>query len=131
MELGPCSRCGTRNPPGSRFCSHCGRPLAADAGAPTGPGLLSAWWPVDPSASLPGRDIRYVLIVLGIALVLVGILLLVAGAVISSALAAGASGCVGSGCASVDPGVWFEWFGLPLLVLGIGLVAAGILWALR
>ena len=80
---------------------------------------------------MPRRDVRWILIVSGVALTILGVLLLVVGAIVSSAVAAGSRGCSGPACTNVDPGVWLEWTGAPFLALGLGLLLLGVWWAIR
>jgi len=129
VDAGPCRFCGSTNRPGSRFCSRCGgRYLAPRPQAPLGPRYTSLRLQVDPLEPAPQRDIRWILIVLGIAFVVVGVLLLAVASIVSDAVSAG---CSSSPCASLDPGPWFDWMGLPFLGLGIVLLAVGLWWAFR
>lgn len=98
---------------------------------PIGPRYAPVWFQVDPVSPTPRRDLRWVLIVLGIAFLLVAILLLAVGAIVSSVVPATPVGCSGSSCPTADPGLWFDWLGTPFLVLGIVLLALGLWWALR
>ena len=76
----------------------------------------------------PRRDVRWIMIVLGICLVILAILLLSVGAIVSSAVS---GGCGSSSCSTIDPGLWFDWLGLPILALGSVLLIGGIWWAIR
>ena len=132
MGGAPCRFCGSVNAPRSRFCSQCGsrypeRPVSA----PIGPGFPPVWFQEDPVSPTPRRDVRWTLIVLGIAFLIVAILLLAIGAIVSSVVPAGSASCGAPPCSSVDPGLWFDWLGTPFLVLGIVLLALGLWWALR
>ncbi len=96
-----------------------------------GPRYTPLRFQVDPMMPPPRRDLRWVMIVLGIAFVIVGLLLLVVGAIVTSAVSLGSSGCSPSPCPLADPGTWLEWIGLPFLALGILLAGTGFWWALR
>jgi hypothetical protein len=71
------------------------------------------------------------MIVFGIALTIVAVLLIAASAIVSDAVSAGSSGCTSNACPSLDPGPWFDYIGLPLLALGVGLLVLGLLRTLR
>ena len=79
----------------------------------------------------PRRDIRWIMIVLGISFLIVAGLFLALGAVVGSVLSGRSSSCPGPGCGSSGPATWLEWFGVPFLVLGLVLVGLGLWWALR
>ena len=116
-------------PPGARFCPQCGgryRPTPAQA--PLGPRYSGLRFQVDPIYPPPRRDIRWVLIVLGISFLVVGILFLAVAALVSGAVSAG---CGSPTCSNVDPGPWFDWVGLPFLGLGVAFLVTGLWWALR
>lgn len=85
------------------------------------------WWrlQIDPMSPMPGRDVRYVMIVTGIALTILGLLLLAVSAIITDAISAAAGPLV------VDPGPWFSWIALPFLGVGIALLVVGVWWGLR
>ncbi|MCI4361202.1 MAG: hypothetical protein L3J91_05815, partial [Thermoplasmata archaeon] len=91
-----------------------------------GPRYSPVRFQVDPLSPPPQRDPRYVLIVLGIAFVIVAVLLLVVSAIVSSAVSAGSTGCMGGTCPNVDPGPWLAWIGLPFLALGIVFLIGGL-----
>jgi hypothetical protein len=127
-----CRACGFTNPLINRYCGQCGRPLPSPAPpAPLGPSYTPLRLQIDPLSPPPRRDVRWVLIVLGIAFVIVGVLFFVVGALVSSVLAGGAGGCGPGSCPGVDPGPWFIGIGLPFLVLGVALLSLGLWWALR
>ena len=69
------------------------------------------------------------MIVLGIALTIVSVFLLVVSAIVSSAVSAGNARCSPAPCGGIDPGPWFAWLGLPLLLLGLALAVGGFWWA--
>ena len=132
VDPGPCPSCGSPNRPGSRFCARCGAHYPPPRRpAPLGP----RYWPlriqVDPLDQMPRRDIRWVLIVLGIAFIILAILLLVVSSIVSSVVPSSSTGCSAPPCPNVDPGVWFDWIGLPFLALGIVLLGVGLWWAVR
>lgn len=97
--------------------------------------LNSRYWPIrfqiDPMDPMPRRDSRWMAIVGGATLLIVGILLLGVSAVLASALSLGGAGCSGTGCGAADPALWFEWASLPLLGAGALLVAFGLWRAFR
>jgi hypothetical protein len=127
-----CPHCGFINRAGGRFCANCGAPRASpDSRAPTGPVYSALRFQIDPVSPPPRVDGRFVMVVVGIALVILAILLLILSAVITSAVSAGSPGCGGASCPTVDPGPWFAWAGLPVLGVGIFLLAAGVRWGLR
>jgi hypothetical protein len=74
----------------------------------------------------PRRDVRYVLIVLGAALLLMGLLLVAVSAIVSDALSIGSGACAAP-CPG-DPSAWILWLGLPFLGTGLFLLGLGLLW---
>lgn len=86
---------------------------------------------VDPMNPPPLRDIRWSMIVTGIALAIVGVIFLSLGALVAGALSAAGAGCLGSSCTGPDVGGWFTWFDLPFLALGVVLFLVGLWWGLK
>ena len=131
--LGPfCTNCGQRVPLGDRFCPQCGmRRLPPVTAAPQGRRYWGLLWQVDPMNPPPVRDVRYTMIVAGIALLILGVLVLGVGALVGAALSVAGPSCPASGCAGLDVGSWFTWFGLPLLGVGVLLFVVGLWWGLK
>ena len=128
MTPEPCRFCGVVNAAGSRYCRRCGRALPGPIGVPLGGRFTALRFQVDPVWPPPRRDIRYVLIVLGVGLVIAGSLMLGISAVVAGALSVG---CAGPVCGSAGPSGWLEWLGIPMLVVGVVLAGLGLWWALR
>jgi hypothetical protein len=127
VDLRRCPYCGQGNPPTSRFCGACGRPLAAEPTAhesdPWVIGRYSGWrFQVDPSDPPPVRDARWLLVILGVGLAVAGLLLLVLDSLVTGALSLASGGCSGA-CAG--PFVYL-FFYPGIALLGAGFVLAGI-----
>jgi hypothetical protein len=86
---------------------------------------------IDPMSPAPRRDVRYVMIVTGIAMTILALLLLAVSAIISDAISLGTGSCATPPCSAVDPGPWFAWIALPFLLLGVALLVVGVWWGIR
>lgn len=122
-----CDSCGTSNAAGSRFCRECGLPLTGNTSPIfNAPRYTALRWQIDPMDPPPRRDRRWMMIVLGGALLVVGVFLLGTAAIVGAALSVGAPNCgPGPSCYSLSPGVWFEWASVPFLLVGGSLLALG------
>jgi hypothetical protein len=85
---------------------------------PRYPGLRLQIDPLDPP---PRRDVRWILITLGAAFLIIGGFLLAVGALVEGVVPRGGP----------DPGLWLAWSGAPFLVLGSIFFGVGLVWALR
>jgi hypothetical protein len=118
-----CPYCGTGNPSASRFCGSCGRPVAVQPTArDSDPWVIGRYsglrFQVDPADPPPYRDARWVLLVLGVALAIVGGTLLIFDSVVTGAISLS-----GNSCAPPCDSAAFEYlFVLP----GVGLLVAGV-----
>jgi hypothetical protein len=86
-----------------------------------GPRYTGLRFQIDPLVPPPRRDVRWILITLGAAFLVVGGFLLGAGALVESVVPR----------AAPDPGLWLAWFGAPFLLLGGVFFGVGLIWAIR
>jgi hypothetical protein len=127
-----CPWCGSPNPEGSQFCRRCGGKYP-DRALP--PPILGSYSPlrfqVDPGLAPPPRDVRWVFIALGLALVALAVFFLIAGGLLMQALSLGTCGQGAAPCAGLTVGQAFEEFGAAMLGIGVLCVVYGIIRALR
>jgi len=131
-----CPYCSEVNPGAAAFCNQCGHRLSVR----TPPLSLRRYTPlrfqVDPSEPPPVRDPRWVLLVLGISLAIVGGFLLIVDAILGPVIpdASGFCGPAPNG-AACGGGVVFEYVflvpGLVLLIGGAALAAAAFIRVTR
>lgn len=80
----------------------------------------------------PLRDARWIDIVLGSALLVVGVILAAVSTIVSGALSLGGGGCGGAtGCPDGSPASWLGWASVPFLIVGVVLLAIGLWRAFR
>jgi hypothetical protein len=120
-----CPVCGSLNRLGSRFCGTCGRRLPQDRTAYSIGRYTSLRFQIDPTDPPPTRDLRWVLLITGACLVLVGLLLLSADVIVTGAL-----GLSGSSCSAPSGACGVPVFTYVFLVPGIALVSIGFVMAL-
>lgn len=115
---------------GDRFCPQCGLRLAPPPSAiPQGWRYTALRFQIDPMNPPPLRDVRYTMIVAGIALTVLAVLLLVVASIVTGATSA--APCSGASCSRPDIGSWFTWAALPMLAVGAILFGVGLWWGLR
>ena len=116
MATRPCPVCGSIIPRDSRYCEVCGRQVPIRTAAPTLGQYVFPRVQVDSTGPTLYRDARWVELVVGVALAVVGAFLLLVGALVAG-LSSGA-------------GPTFEYVflvpGAVLLGVGILLVAVGL-----
>jgi hypothetical protein len=116
-----CPYCAAVNAGAAAFCNQCGHRLSIR----TPPLSLGRYTPlrfqVDPSEPPPVRDPRWVLLVLGVTLAIVGGFLLVVDSILSMLIPAASGSCEAAPNGAACGGVVFEYvFLMPGLVLLIG-----------
>ncbi|HXW67299.1 MAG TPA: zinc ribbon domain-containing protein [Thermoplasmata archaeon] len=134
MDARTCPYCGRPNPPTSRFCGACGRPVAAEPTArEADPWFLGRYsglrFQVDPGDPPPYRDARWVLVVLGVGLATLGAFLLALDSLLTGALSLSGGSC--SGCSAAPVAFLFLFPGLGLLLAGAVVAGAALVHALR
>jgi hypothetical protein len=71
------------------------------------------------------------MIVVGSAFIILGVLLLAVGTIVSDAVGAATASCGAPPCLPADPGGWFVWTGLGVVVVALPFVVLGFWRALR
>jgi hypothetical protein len=113
MATRPCGVCGTLNPVGSVYCGACGTRFRVERPAPTIGRYTGIRFQVDPTDPPPTRDARWVALVAGAGLAVVGAFLVVVYSNATTAAPTAVSGVL-------------EY---ALLVPGLALLAIGIVLA--
>ena len=113
MAVRPCPTCGTLNPAGSRFCGACGARFRVDRPPAIWGRYTGLRFQVDPTDPPPARDARWVALVVGASLAVVGAFLVAVDSIATAA-------APGAGSALLEE---------VLLIPGLALLAVGILLA--
>ncbi len=113
MAVRPCPTCGTLNPAGSRFCGACGTRFRVERPPTTLGRYTGLRFQVDPTEPPPARDARWVALVVGASLAVVGAFLVAVDSIASAA----------------SPGAGTPVLEYVLLIPGLALLASGLVLA--
>jgi hypothetical protein len=129
-----CPWCGSANPEGSLYCGRCGGRIPGPREPPRTLGQYSPLrLQVDPGLEPPPRDVRWVLIMIGVAAVFLAAMFLIVGSLLTQVTSTPNGGCSQGSvpCAGLNVGPGFTWAGVVLLVAGAAAIVYGVVRALR
>jgi hypothetical protein len=117
MATRPCPVCGTLNPAASAYCGACGKRFPAEPPAPNLGRYTGLRFQVDPTDPPPTRDARWVALLVGAMLAVVGAFLVAVDSIATAASPTAAAGDLAD--ALLYPGLILLSAGVVLLVVAL------------
>jgi hypothetical protein len=133
LSARPCPVCGSLNPMTAAYCGACGKRMPVEPPPILLNRVTGLRFQIDYVDPPPRRDARWVGLVLGIALAVVGGLFLLVDSIVTGALST--TNCASGGMNNPCGGPLFEYLfllpGLAMLMIGVAIVVVALLATVR